>query len=98
MRGTQTKFKHMAARTYLRPRDMIMFGNCCLDEARKSATERITNHDVSQARPKYSEYLVSELDDEIHPVLENWKHFSTYYDGFIPFDSVAIRSWSVTTS
>jgi hypothetical protein len=73
MRGTQTKFKHMAARTYLRPRDMIMFGNCCLDEARKSAAEKITNQNVSQARPKYSEYLVSELDDEIHPVLDNWK-------------------------
>lgn len=73
MRGTQTKFKHMAARTYLRPRDMIFFGNCCLEAARKVGVERITNQNVAEARPKYSEFLVAELDDEIHPVLEGWE-------------------------
>jgi hypothetical protein len=73
MRGTQTKFKHMAARTYLRPRDMIFFGNCCLEAARKSGVERITNQNVAEARPKYSEFLIAELDDEIHPVLADWE-------------------------
>jgi hypothetical protein len=75
MRGTQTKFKHMAARTYLRPRDMIFFGNCCLDAARKAGVEKITNQNVAEARPRYSEFLVSELDDEIHPVLEGWQSY-----------------------
>lgn len=72
MRGTQTKFKHMAARTYLRPRDMIFFANSCLEAAKKAGAEKITNQNVAEARPKYSEFLVAELDDEIHPVLEGW--------------------------
>jgi energy-coupling factor transporter ATP-binding protein EcfA2 len=73
MRGTQPKFKHMATRTYLRPRDMIFFGNKCLAAARASGNEQITNQNVAEARPAYSEFLVDELDDEIHPVLGEWK-------------------------
>ncbi|HEX6205868.1 MAG TPA: hypothetical protein VFZ29_08695 [Solirubrobacterales bacterium] len=75
MRGTQPKFKHMAARTYLRPRDMIYFGNKCLEAARTAGAERVTNQNVAEARPAYSEFLVDELDDEIHPVLEDWKGY-----------------------
>jgi hypothetical protein len=52
---------------------MIFFGNCCLEAARKSAAERITNQNVAEARPEYLEFLVAELDDEIHPVLAGWE-------------------------
>lgn len=75
MRGTQHKFKHMAARTYLRPRDMIQFANLCLDRAKASGADRIQNQDIASARPGYSEYLVGELDDEIHEVFKDWRRY-----------------------
>jgi hypothetical protein len=40
MRGTQHKYLHMAQRTYLRPRDLIQFGNLCLEVARKRVADR----------------------------------------------------------
>jgi hypothetical protein len=76
MRGTQAKFKHMAARTYLRPRDMIQFANECLREAKLAGRDRIANKDISGARPAYSEYLMRELDDEINEVAEKWKRYT----------------------
>jgi hypothetical protein len=81
MRGTQHKYLHMAQRTYLRPRDLIQFGNVCLDAARARVrdhpddSDRIANQDVTEARTPYSNYLRSELADEIfahHPDWENW--------------------------
>jgi len=75
MRGTQTKFKHMAARTQLRPRDMIQFSNLCLQRAKATGSERIQNQDIAGARPQYSEYLISELHDEIHAVFAEWRKY-----------------------
>jgi hypothetical protein len=72
MRGTQHKFKHMAARTYLRPRDMIQFGNLCLQQARAAGSVRIQNRDIAAARPSYSIYLVDELDDEMAEAVPVW--------------------------
>lgn len=72
MRGTQHKFKHMAARTYLRPRDMIKFANCCLNEARAGQATRIDNRHIVAARNEYSSYLLSELDDEMSEAVPNW--------------------------
>ncbi len=75
MRGRQSKFKHMAVRTYLRPRDMIFFANQCLRCAHSAGVDKISNQNVVEARPAYSEFLVDELDDEIHPVFEEWKGY-----------------------
>lgn len=75
MRGTQHKFKHMAARTYLRPRDMIQFANLCLEQAKDTGHALIENQDIASARPGYSEYLVNELDDEIHEVFPEWRRY-----------------------
>jgi hypothetical protein len=75
MRGTQPKYKHMATRTYLRPRDMIQFANLCLSEAKKANSNLITNQNIGGARPAYSEYLVNELDDEIHEVAGDWRNY-----------------------
>src|ERR1041385_3831311 len=80
MRGTQHKFHHMTFRSYLRPRDIIKFANCALDEARQrfssdggSLTEFfITNADMSAARRPYSRYMLSELDDEIAASAPRW--------------------------
>jgi hypothetical protein len=75
MRGTQHKAKHIAARTYLRPRDMIQFCNLCLAEAKRAQEERIRNEDVVAARRSYSEYLIQELDDEIHATYPEWQRY-----------------------
>lgn len=79
MRGRQQKYKHMAARTYLRPRDIIKFCNLALAEAqqrtRGSRREKqmITNIDIQNARPAYSEYLARELDDELVAHHDRWR-------------------------
>lgn len=81
MRGTQHKYSHMAQRTYLRPRDLIQFGNLCLDAARErlgnnaEGSSRVTNEDVTTARFAYSKYLRDELDDEIHAHYPNWEQW-----------------------
>jgi hypothetical protein len=75
MRGTQPKSKHIAARTYLRPRDMIQFCNLALDEAKRARVDLIRNEDVANARRDYSDYLVDELDDEIHDAHPAWKRY-----------------------
>lgn len=75
MRGTQHKAKHIASRTYLRPRDMIQFCNACLTRAKSAGSERITNEAVVAARRPYSEYLIQELDDEIHATYPDWERY-----------------------
>jgi hypothetical protein len=75
MRGTQHKAKHLAARTYLRPRDMIQFCNLCLNEAKTAELSLIDNEAIARARRPYSDYLIQELDDEIHATLPGWEKY-----------------------
>lgn len=80
MRGTQHKFHHMAFRTFLRPRDVIKFANCALDEAKNRIAHGdknalITNDDVRAARDPYSKYLLNELDDEISAGYPAWNDY-----------------------
>jgi hypothetical protein len=72
MRGTQQKYKYMVERTYLRPRDMIKFANVCLDIAKNAGHGRIVNDDVYAAKDEYSDYVVSELNDEISAIDPEW--------------------------
>jgi hypothetical protein len=86
MPGHQTKYEHMRDRTYLRPRDIIKFSNCALAKFKERAnaataseadgeTEaptKIDNLDIHQARIEFSEYFLSEIDDEVH------KHMPDY--------------------
>lgn len=74
MRGSQTKWDHMLARTFLRPRDIISFLNSALEQAKKRNEDplQIDNVDVVNARDAYSLYLKQELDDEIIP---HWKYW-----------------------
>lgn len=80
MPGHQTKYQHILDRTYLRPRDVIKFTNSVLRQyqSRKSkesaAGDKFENIDLNNARSEYSNYLMNELDDEIH------KHLPHYQD------------------
>lgn len=74
MRGSQPKFLHILARTFMRPRDVIQF----LNEALKIAKARdddllyFVNDDINSAREAYSAYLRDELADEISPHWDSW--------------------------
>lgn len=74
MRGSQSKWHHILARTFLRPRDVIKFLNAALSEAKRRDAEPLVfeNEDIVAARESYSPYLKAELDDEI---LAHWPHW-----------------------
>jgi len=74
MRGSQPKWNHIIARTFLRPRDVIQFLNCALDISldRDKNADVFDNEDIQSAREPYSRYLKQELDDELGPHWEKW--------------------------
>lgn len=71
----QPKWKHIIERTLMRPRDAISFLNILLETTKKRNDENLMfeNRDVVDARPKYSQYLKLELDDEILPHWPDWE-------------------------
>jgi hypothetical protein len=75
MRGSQTKWDHILARTFFRPRDVIQFLNVALVKAKLRYEEPLVfdNKDIAEARETYSTYLKHELDDEIIPHWEQWE-------------------------
>jgi energy-coupling factor transporter ATP-binding protein EcfA2 len=75
MRGTQTKFDHILARTFLRPRDVIQFLNEALTLAkdRDASNTVFQNSDINDCRQNYSEYLKEELADEIKAHWPQWE-------------------------
>lgn len=78
MPGRQKKYRHILDRTFRRPRDMIKFCNEALAAYKKRgvATEKFSNDEVIEARRPYSDYLLRELQDEVH------KHSQNYDDYF----------------
>lgn len=82
MRGTQHKFHHICFRTYRRPRDVIKFANCALDEYKQrvrvqgNGGGKIGNRDIIDARDTYSRYLMAELDDEIAEKEPQWSQYT----------------------
>lgn len=88
MRGSQNKWSHILARSFLRPRDVISFLNAALEVAvtrkvRDDVPLIIENSDIVGAREKYSSYLKKELEDEIGP---HWSHWT---DALKAFSSLA---------
>jgi hypothetical protein len=79
MPGHQSKYQHILDRTYLRPRDIIKFTNAVLKQykARRAEGPDIAplfeNVDLNNARGEYSDYLMKELDDEIHKHLPHYE-------------------------
>lgn len=78
MRGSQKKWAHILARTFLRPRDVISFLNIALNVALKRDRDKsvpliLENPDIVDAREKYSSYLKDELEDEIGPHWPHWE-------------------------
>lgn len=75
MRGSQAKWDHALARTFLRPRDVIQFLNAALEQAKRRSDDPLVfeNEDIVNARDRYSAYLKSELDDEIVPHWPQWE-------------------------
>lgn len=74
MRGSQSKWNHIIARTFIRPRDVIEFANVALQQAKRRSDDPLVfvNEDIVNARDRYSAYLKEELDDEIIPHWPQW--------------------------
>lgn len=88
MRGSQPKWDHIVARTFLRPRDVISFLNVALAAAKKRDDDSrlplvLENPDIIDARDGYSVYLKQELEDEIAP------HWPFWEDALRTFSSIA---------
>jgi hypothetical protein len=87
MRGYQSKYQHIVDRTMLRPRDIIKFSNEILTAYKNNShrTELFENVDVASARPEYSQYLLSELEDEI---FKHLPHHDTFFELLRDLDAV----------
>jgi hypothetical protein len=83
MRGHQTKYQHILDRTFYRPRDIIKFCNCILEEYKNrkkqlpDSINKFTNEDVNSAKCEYSKFLKKELDDEIH---KYYPYYRIYFE------------------
>jgi hypothetical protein len=77
MPGRQKKYQHILDRTFCRPRDIIKFCNVILEayKSRRPAQTKFANDDLNNARPSYSEYLLRELDDEIHKHIQHYEDY-----------------------
>lgn len=77
MPSRQTKYAHICDRTFLRPRDIIKFCNEILEshKDRDPQDNQFRNEDIHSARDGYSEYLLRELDDEIHKHLPEYREY-----------------------
>jgi hypothetical protein len=94
MRGSQQKWAHILARTFLRPRDVISFLNIALKAAAKRDKDKdvpliLENQDIVDAREKYSSYLKQELKDEIGP---HWQHWE---DALKAFSELATQTFKI---
>lgn len=78
MPSRQTKYAHICDRTFLRPRDIIKFCNVILTAHKERVggeRDLFRNDDLHAARNQYSEYLLSELDDEIHKHVPEYREY-----------------------
>ncbi len=77
MPSRQTKYQHICDRTFMRPRDIIKFCNEALEQLknRNPNDNRIRNEDLHEARENYSDYLLKELDDEIHKHVPDYRNY-----------------------
>jgi hypothetical protein len=75
LKSANNKWHFILSRTFLRPRDVIKFMNSALVQAKKRGDNPLvlTNPDVVNAREMYSNYLKSELDDEIMAHWPQWE-------------------------
>lgn len=89
MPGRQSKYRNILDRTFRRPRDMIKFCNEVLAAyKRRGGSARFANEDIIAARPAYSDYLLRELQDEVH------KHAPNYDDYLDIIKSLDARQFS----
>ncbi|MHA7965016.1 P-loop ATPase, Sll1717 family [Paenibacillus sp. CAU 1782] len=79
----QLKWNFISDQTFLRPRDLIKLLNLSLEEAQKrlrlgpGSQDAIINRDIHNVRKDYSDYLYSELKDEVGA---KYKDFDSYLE------------------
>lgn len=82
LKGYDSKYDYMLARTFLRPRDMIKYCNVVLNRFKARQRSRrggqsmqFQNEDLEAAEAEYSRYLYREIDDEIHKHLPDYQQY-----------------------
>lgn len=78
MPSRQSKYQHILDPTFRRPRDIIKFCNEALVAYKSRGGDgggMFRNEDLIAARPSYSEYLLNELDDEIHKYIPHYEDY-----------------------
>ncbi|MUT65963.1 hypothetical protein [Paenibacillus sp. NEAU-GSW1] len=80
--SNQLKWNFIFERTFLRPRDVIKFLNLSLSEAKKrigldpsKEEDLIINKDIHNSRKDYSDYLYSELKDEVNAKYNDFDNY-----------------------
>ncbi|PKK84532.1 MAG: hypothetical protein CVT49_02865 [candidate division Zixibacteria bacterium HGW-Zixibacteria-1] len=96
MSGHQSKYQHILDRTFLRPRDIILFCNMVLKSFKNNKkidatriVNRFENIDINTARNDYSNYLLNELDDELHKHIVDYKIYLEIFKsiGYLQFNT-----------
>jgi hypothetical protein len=72
-----TKFDYMLRSSMMRPRDFVRFLKDCTQKAIKQKSKKATSNIVLKSDDSFSNYLRSELEDEIHSVIPD---ISTIFD------------------
>jgi hypothetical protein len=80
MRRQMRPFDYIVKRTMLRPRDLICFCNCALDEARRSGHSRIEGEDIYQGERSYSDHIKREFQDETRGDYEDEEYIDKLFD------------------
>ncbi len=62
-------FNYITRSTQLRPRDYVRYFQVCAENALQFGRAKISSEDIKKASVAFSNYLRSELEDEIHGVL-----------------------------
>lgn len=86
-------FEYLLQYTFMRPRDLIQLCNLCRDRAQDRRHDRITEADIQDALPKYSQWKLQDLRDEYriqYPFLEIL-FTSVFYNTSSRLDRAAIK-------
>ena len=73
-RQRRSVFDHMIRQTYMRPRDAIVYIRECAKLLAARHLTKITRELIHEADAEYSQYLKTEIEDEIHSVLPECRH------------------------
>lgn len=92
--GGQASFDYIVERTFMRPRDLLLFLRHCIDVAVNRGKDRIEEEDIEQAERGYSQDMLIDFSYEIadtHPEYELLPWVFEQANAQLPVDEVRDR-------